>query len=84
MQTTANEFLQTYILALGFDGFSGGGGAVIRKIFKKITKLPRFNDFVSDIFSNLFYNYLDLFQINNGQFVGQLVGKVLASLSAVN
>lgn len=59
-------------IGTAFDGLSGGGGAVHTITFK----------FVFD-FKLITYVY-KTFKVNNGQFIGNLLGTVYAQLSAVH
>lgn len=79
-------FLPHYFLGLAVDGLSGGGGAVnnmMRELLIKIFTLPGFRNYFSHISMKLIHESFDYFQINNGQFFGQFVGKLISSLSAV-
>lgn len=73
-------------LGLAVDGFSGGGGAVnkiMKRLLHNMINSPDFQKYLSLISMSLLRETFDFFQINNGQFFGQFIGKLITSLSAV-
>lgn len=74
-------------LGIALDGVSGGGGAVkiiTRKILTNAVHSPAFKRYMTFITNVLLRETIVYLQANNGQFLGQFVGKLVSALSAVN
>lgn len=79
-------FLNCIRIGLAIDGFSGGGAVIkmIRNFFINIFHFPIVHDYISHMWMVIKNETINFFQMNNGQFFGQFVGKFISVLSAVN